>query len=68
LVDSNHMTWRNRAHFFAVSAQLMRRILIDHARSRRSLKRGAESPPCRSTKLRFLLTNRARIWERWMTH
>ncbi len=41
LVDSNHMSWRNRAHFFAVAAQLMRRILIDFARSRRSLKRGA---------------------------
>ncbi len=34
LVDSNHMNWRNRAHFFAVAAQLMRRILIDFARSR----------------------------------
>jgi RNA polymerase sigma factor (TIGR02999 family) len=45
LVDSDHMSWRNRAHFFAVSAQAMRRILIDHARSRRSLKRGAELLP-----------------------
>jgi RNA polymerase sigma factor (TIGR02999 family) len=42
LVDSSQMNWRNRAHFFAVAAQLMRRILIDYARSRRSLKRGAE--------------------------
>lgn len=42
LIDSNHMNWRNRAHFFAVSARLMRRILVDHARSRRSLKRGAQ--------------------------
>ncbi len=42
LIDSNHMNWRNRTHFFAVAAQLMRRILIDHARSRRSLKRGVE--------------------------
>jgi RNA polymerase sigma factor (TIGR02999 family) len=39
LVDSTHMTWRNRAHFFAVSAQLMRRILIDFARAHRSDKR-----------------------------
>ncbi len=45
LIDSNHMSWRNRAHFFAVAAQLMRRILIDFARSRRSLKRGAEPHP-----------------------
>jgi len=40
LVDSRHMRWQNRAHFFAVSAQLMRRILVDFARSRRNLKRG----------------------------
>lgn len=40
LVDSNRVQWQNRAHFFAVCAQLMRRILVDHARSRGSLKRG----------------------------
>jgi RNA polymerase sigma-70 factor (ECF subfamily) len=39
LVDYNRMQWRNRAHFFAVSSQLMRRILVEHAR-RRNLKRG----------------------------
>jgi len=40
LTDYKHMRWQNRAHFFAVSAQLMRRILVDHAR-RHNLKRGA---------------------------
>ena len=39
LVDYKRMRWQNRAHFFAVSAQLMRRILVEHAR-RRNLKRG----------------------------
>jgi RNA polymerase sigma-70 factor (ECF subfamily) len=39
LVDYKRMRWENRAHFFAVSAQLMRRILVDHAR-RQNLKRG----------------------------
>ena len=39
LVDYKRMQWQNRAHFFAVSAQLMRRILVEHAR-RRNLKRG----------------------------
>jgi RNA polymerase sigma-70 factor, ECF subfamily len=39
LVDYEHMEWQDRAHFFAVSAQLMRRILVDHAR-RHNLKRG----------------------------
>ena len=40
LVDCQRVNWQNRAHFFAVSAQLMRRILVDFARSRRYLKRG----------------------------
>jgi RNA polymerase sigma factor (TIGR02999 family) len=40
LVDYKRMRWENRAHFFAVSAQLMRRILVDQAR-RHNLKRGA---------------------------
>jgi RNA polymerase sigma-70 factor (ECF subfamily) len=40
LVNYKHMRFEDRAHFFAVSAQLMRRILVDHAR-RRNLKRGA---------------------------
>jgi len=39
LVDYKRMHWESRAHFFAVSAQLMRRILVDHAR-RHNLKRG----------------------------
>ena len=43
LVDYKRMQWQNRAHFFAVSAQLMRRILVDHAR-RRNLKRGGGVP------------------------
>jgi len=41
LVDYNRMQWQNRAHFFAVSAQLMRRILVEHAR-RHNLKRGGD--------------------------
>src|SRR5208283_40259 len=41
LVDYKNMQWQNRAHFFAVAAQLMRRILVDHAR-RRNLKRGGD--------------------------
>ena len=41
LIDSSHVQWRNRAHFFAVSAQLMRRVLVDFARSRQACKRRA---------------------------
>jgi len=40
LVDSSRVRWQNRAHFFAVAAQLMRRVLVDFARSRHYLKRG----------------------------
>jgi RNA polymerase sigma-70 factor (ECF subfamily) len=40
LVGYNRMRWQDRAHFFAVSAQVMRRILVDHAR-RHNVKRGA---------------------------
>lgn len=40
LIGQNLPEWQNRAHFFAVAAQLMRQILVDHARGRRSNKRG----------------------------
>ena len=40
LVDLREMAWQNKAHFFAVAATLMRRILVDHARSRNYAKRG----------------------------
>jgi RNA polymerase sigma-70 factor (ECF subfamily) len=42
LINLKDVNWQNRAHFFAVSAQLMRRILVDYARSRRFTKRGGE--------------------------
>ena len=40
LVDQSTTTWQNRAHFFGAAAQLMRRILVDHARRHRTGKRG----------------------------
>lgn len=40
LVDQQRIQWRNRAQFFAVAAQLIRRILVDHARRRSAAKRG----------------------------
>ena len=42
LVDQKRMRWQNRAHFFAIAAQMMRRILVDYARKRRYAKRGGE--------------------------
>jgi RNA polymerase sigma factor (TIGR02999 family) len=44
LMDFPNVTWQNRAHFFAVCAKLMRRLLIDLARSRRAQKRGGGAP------------------------
>jgi RNA polymerase sigma-70 factor (ECF subfamily) len=43
LVDCRRVRWQSRAHFFAVSAQLMRRILVDVARARKKLKRGGDA-------------------------
>jgi RNA polymerase sigma factor (TIGR02999 family) len=40
LIDQKNVHWQNRAHFYAISAKLMRRILVDHARSRQAAKRG----------------------------
>ena len=45
LVDSARAKWQDRAHFFAVCAQIMRRILVDWARSRRAAKRAGEARP-----------------------
>jgi ECF sigma factor len=39
-MDANQVEWKNRVHFFAISASLMRRILVEFARSRASQKRG----------------------------
>jgi RNA polymerase sigma factor (TIGR02999 family) len=41
LIDQRNVRWRNRAHFYGISAQIMRRILVDHARARAAGKRGA---------------------------
>jgi RNA polymerase sigma-70 factor (ECF subfamily) len=42
LVDQTRVQWRNRAHFFAIAARAMRRILLNYARARRAEKRGGE--------------------------
>jgi RNA polymerase sigma factor (TIGR02999 family) len=45
LVGEEHTSYRNRAHFYAIAAQAMRRILIDHARARGAAKRGGGQSP-----------------------
>jgi RNA polymerase sigma factor (TIGR02999 family) len=41
LIDQKHVNWQNRSHFFAIAAQAMRRIMVDHARKRLAEKRGS---------------------------
>jgi RNA polymerase sigma factor (TIGR02999 family) len=41
LIDQNRVQWRNRAQFFGVASQMIRRILVDHARSHHAAKRGS---------------------------
>ncbi|MCC6587520.1 MAG: sigma-70 family RNA polymerase sigma factor [Bryobacterales bacterium] len=43
LIDQNQVQWQNRAHFFGVAAQMIRRILVDHARTRHAQKRGGNA-------------------------
>jgi RNA polymerase sigma-70 factor, ECF subfamily len=43
LIDWRNVSWQNRAHFFSVAAQLMRRVLVDEARERQALKRGGST-------------------------
>ena len=45
LVDVQRVAWKDRAHFFAIAARLMRRILVEHARAQRAHKRGDGHPP-----------------------
>jgi RNA polymerase sigma factor (TIGR02999 family) len=45
LVDRRKVTWQSQAHFFGCAAQMMRRILVDHARGRQTDKRGKGSRP-----------------------
>ena len=66
LVDCQKIDWKDRAHFFAVSAQLMRRILVNFARSRGYQKRGGVRHICRSTKRLQCPTNPMRTWWPWM--
>src|SRR5260370_29908533 len=40
LIDQKRVNWKNRAHFFGAAAQIIRRVLVDHARARHRLKRG----------------------------
>jgi len=60
LLDWKNVQWQNRAHFFAVAAQMMRRILVDYARSRRYQKRGGGVRPMALEKTAVVSKERCR--------
>jgi len=60
LVDVTNVNWEHRAHFFAISAQIMRHILMDHARRRIAAKRGGARPKVNLEEAPDLGSSRAR--------
>ena len=56
LIDQKAAKWQNRAQFYGIAAQLMRRILVDHARQHKAAKRG------RSDQQRLSITSAERLW------
>lgn len=60
LIDVTNVDWRHRAHFFAVSSQIMRRILLDRARRRTAAKRGGKAPGINLVEIPDLSSERAR--------
>jgi len=59
LLNHNQMQWQNRAHFFAIAAQVMRRLLVDHARTRRYAKRGGGARPISLDEVALVTEERA---------
>jgi RNA polymerase sigma factor (TIGR02999 family) len=60
LVNARELEWQHRAHFFAVSATLMRRILLDRARRRAAAKRGGKQEPLDLTRTLDIAQTKAR--------
>ncbi len=72
LVDGKAVEWHDRAHFLAVSARVMRRILVDHARARHYQKRGGQAARVTFDEALVVTESRARTssrsttrWRRW---
>jgi RNA polymerase sigma-70 factor, ECF subfamily len=60
LLEAKNIHWQNRAHFFAISARIMRRILVEHARARHCAKRGGNAQPVNLDEAIGFTTERAR--------
>jgi RNA polymerase sigma-70 factor (ECF subfamily) len=62
LIDYEKVRWQDRAHFFAISAQVMRRILVDMARTRNTQKRGPDAVHISSDQATVVFENRSPDW------
>jgi RNA polymerase sigma factor (TIGR02999 family) len=60
LIDAQSVDWKGRAHFFAIAASLMRRVLVDFARMRNSDKRKVDAPPLELNEALMVLPDRNR--------
>src|ERR1700758_21329 len=60
LIDVTNVDWQHRAHFFAISATMMRRILVDRARRRGADKRGGKAPLANLEEIPDVRSDRAR--------
>jgi RNA polymerase sigma-70 factor (ECF subfamily) len=65
LIDQR-VEWKSRSHFFGIAAQMMRRILVDHAKKTGTAKRGSGARPLSLAEPLVILPSHAKIWSRWM--
>lgn len=61
LVDQRDVNWKNRAHFYGIAAQAMKRILVDHAKSRHREKRGGAAENLPLDEARFAISGRTNV-------
>lgn len=61
LIDQRNVEWESRTHFFAISAQMMRRILVDHARSKHREKRGGNDVKISLEEMGFVVSNEINV-------
>jgi RNA polymerase sigma factor (TIGR02999 family) len=61
LIDQRNVEWQNRTHFFAIAAQMMRRILVDHARTRHRDKRGGKDVKISLEEIGFVVSKEMNV-------
>ncbi len=61
LIDQRDVNWQDRSHFFAIAAQMMRRILVDHARTKHREKRGGKDVKVSLEEIGFVVSNEVNV-------